>query len=81
MADVEIVARGYTLETVVLQKVIGGEGIGDVEREVTSLAIGGKEFEVFVVTHEIAIGLTRTHLLENPFFAGFKDPGRRDPDR
>ena len=78
--DVEIVAGGHAFEAVAAEQVVGGEGIGDVEGEVAALPVGGEEREVVGVAHEVAVGLARAHLFQNPLFAGFEDAGRGDPD-
>ena len=80
LGDVEIVAGGDALEAVALQVVPGGERIGDVEGEVAAAAVGGEVGEVVVVADEVAVGIAGTDLFENPFFAGFGDAGRGDPD-
>ena len=81
LGDVEIVAGGDALEAVALEVVRGGEGIGDVEGEVTSFAVGGEVGEMVVVADQVAVGVAGADLFENPFFAGLGDAGRGDPDR
>ncbi|OQB92401.1 MAG: hypothetical protein BWX86_01839 [Verrucomicrobia bacterium ADurb.Bin122] len=81
LRDVEIVAGGDALEPVAVQEMIGGERVGDVEREVAAAAGVGKGAQVVVVAHEVAVGAGGAHELENPFLAGFEDARRSHPDR
>ena len=78
--DVEIVAGGDALEVVFAQEVGGGERIRDVELKIAAATITGEESEVVVIATEVAVGLARAHLFQDPLFAGFEDPRRGDPD-
>ena len=78
--DVEIVAGGDAFESVAGNKILGGERVGDVEGEVPAFAVVGEEGEVVVVADEVAVSLARADLFQDPFFAGFGDAGRGDPD-
>ena len=55
--------------------------VRDVQRKVADPAILRKELQMIVIADEIAVGFAREHLLENPFFAGFEDARRDDPER
>ncbi len=80
LRDVQIVGGGDALQSVVANVVIGGERIGDVEREVAAPALVGEPLQVVVVADEVAVGLARQHLLENPFLARLEDARRGDPE-
>ena len=81
LRDIEVVTRRDALEAVVLEQVLGRERVGDVEREIATAAVGFEKCEMVVIAHEIAVGVGRTHLFQNPLLSGFEDAGRGDPDR
>ena len=51
------------------------------EKSPTSPRSPGEEAQVIVVAHEVAVGVRRAHLLENPVLARFEDARRGDADR
>ena len=63
-----------------MEQILGRQRVGHVERKIATPTVGFEKREVVVIADEIAVGGGRTHLLQNPLFAGFKDTGRGDPD-
>src|SRR5262245_30582030 len=59
---IQVIGSGDPLQAEAVNKIIRSQTIGDVEREIADAPPIGKELQVIVISHQIAVGLSGTDL-------------------
>ena len=80
LRDVQIVAGGDAFQAEMIFEIVRRDAVRHVQRKIPDAPRVREKFQVIVVADEIAVGVARADLLENPVVARFENARRGDED-